>query len=169
MVYPAPMEVEASEIIPLLWQGSKPPTGPALKAHGFGMVILCAREYQPDDFPGVKVIHAPNDDVEETPDRETLDEALRAAGWASRAMKQGTKVLVTCQAGLNRSGLVSALTLHRHLGVSGEEAILAVQLGRNPSKIAQDIGGALFNEAFCTVLRKLPGQGKVDTKNRVLV
>lgn len=40
-----------------------------------------------------------------------LDRLLRAAVWAWRRWRSGDRVLIRCQAGLNRSGLVTALIL----------------------------------------------------------
>ena len=128
------------------------------------MLVLCAREYQPphelppqmdgipgfrqaSPFPGVKTVYAPNDDYGAwPPEREDLAQALRAARQVAQALKLERKVLVTCWQGRNRSGLVSALALHLHLGCSGLEAIRIVKKARR---------GALTNPQFNEVLSRL--------------
>ena len=141
--------VESSEIIHNLWQGSQPRTGTRVRDAGFGLLVLCAEEYQPpaSEFPGVVVIHAPNqDDSSQPPSRKTLYKAAAAAQQAAQAMAEGKKVLCTCYAGINRSGLVTALILRQHLGCSGAEAVRMVQRRRM---------GALSNEQFVRVLGQL--------------
>lgn len=49
--------------------------------------------------------------------------------WVLNELAQGHKVLVRCQAGLNRSGLVTALTLCK-LGFTGEDAIELIRQQR---------------------------------------
>lgn len=141
--------VEASEIIHNLWQGSQPRTGSRVRDNGFGLLVLCAEEFQPmpSEFPGVVVVHAPNqDDPTKPPARKTLYQALAAAQQAAQAMAEGKKVLSTCFAGINRSGLVTALTLRIHLGCSGAEAVRMVKQRRM---------GALSNPQFVRVLEQL--------------
>ena len=141
--------VESSEIYHNLWQGSQPRTGTRVRDSGFDLLILCAEEYQPpaSSFPGVEVIYAPNqDDPKTPPSRKTLYQALAVARKAAQAMKDGRKVLSTCYAGINRSGLVSALTLRLYLGCSGFEAVRLVQQRRM---------GALRNPQFVKVLEQL--------------
>jgi len=140
------MLVEASPIKAGLWQGSAPPVGDAVRKSGFDVLVLCAEEYQPpaSAFPGVEVIHAPNDDSKLT--RTQLAGALQAAHRAALALKQGKQVLVTCRVGWNRSGLVSALSLHLLTGKSGGECVGLVQRGRE---------GALGNPYFVAALERL--------------
>ena len=164
--------IEATCICPFLYQGSYPPPGFALAKEGFKTLVLCAEEYQPPyvipdffaqvpdfylerPFPGVKVIYAPNDDSStDLPSREVLAKALSAAHEVAFSIKMGKKALVTCWQGRNRSGLVSALTLHFLLGCSGMEAVRIVQRARR---------GALTNPAFVHVLSHLrPVQKNVD-------
>lgn len=60
-----------------------------------------------------------------------LDRLLRAASWAHARWQAGDRVLVRCQAGLNRSGLVTALVLML-AGRSAAEAILLIRARRAP-------------------------------------
>jgi protein-tyrosine phosphatase len=119
-------------------------------------VVLSAREWQLHDepFDDVVVIRAPLDDFDERPiPRGDLAGALKAARQTAKAIEGGTKCLVTCAAGMNRSGLISALTLHLRYGWPGERCIQAVQEGRTPS--AKDGYEALSNERFKEALRRL--------------
>lgn len=143
--------IDASPILPNLWQGSAPPTGPALARAGFSVLIRCADEYQPDkrEFPGVAVVHAPFDDTEK-PTHAELRQANRGARATILSVSRGRKTLVTCMAGRNRSGLVSALALRSLLPCTGREAALLVRLARK---------NALSNPTFFRILESLP-----DTK-----
>jgi len=119
---------------------------------GFDMLILCAMEYQPPAamYPDVEVVHAPNDDPDREPTRAELDIARAAAGRAARWILRGKSVLVTCQQGRNRSGLVSAFALHYMTGIAGDVAGLCVRARRK---------NALTNKWFWRELAKLPGVG----------
>lgn len=105
--------VDATRIVPGLWMGSRPPTGRAVSEAGFDLLVLCAEEYQPPAwmFPGVEVIHAPFDDNDIGPTSEEQATARSAARQVVSATRKGRKVLVTCFAGRNRSGLVTGLAL----------------------------------------------------------
>ena len=142
-------DIDAHGIDTNLWQGALPPKGRFLQQAGFQMLVLCAVEHQPpaEDFPGVEVLHAPNDDADRPPTRGELRIAMDAASRVILALRNNRKVLVTCWAGRNRSGLVSALVLREHLEISGEAACAIVKMSR-PS--------ALINKHFQDCLRRLP-------------
>lgn len=141
--------------------------GPILRRHGFHLLVLCAEEYQPphqvpgrfqallesfsgEPFPGVEVVYAPNaDDFIVPPSREQLASAVQAAESVVAALRAGKKVLVTCWAGLNRSGLVTALSLHKLRGMSGVAAIQQVKRYRK---------GALSNPHFQSALANIPSK-----------
>lgn len=149
------MNLDADEIIPHLWQGALPPTGSAVSKAGFDLLILCAREHQLPSvyFHDVEVINAPNDDNEEYGPltREKLKVALQAAHKVVEVVKAGNNALVTCAAGMNRSGLVSALALHLLHGWPGDKCIKQVRTKRGPR------GGyhPLSNSDFTAALRRL--------------
>lgn len=131
-------------IIPLsLYQGSWPPGGDELKnALGFDVVVLCAFENQGEsnEYLDIEVVRAPGDDVEQWPIEEgDLNEWKAAARVVAQHVKAGKKVLVTCVAGLNRSGMVIALALHELYGWSGDRCIEHIQSHR---------ADALFRKAF---------------------
>lgn len=143
--------LDADEIVPGLWQGSFPPEGPTLRTQGFDVLVLCAEEYQPasDQFFGLRVIHVPfDDDFEDPPSSRTLQLIFRASWFLTSEIKKGRKALVTCWAGHNRSGLVSAMTLHHLLGMSGKQATQTIQKRRK---------GALSNPLFRELLAMMDG------------
>lgn len=148
--------IEAHEIVPGLWQGSQPYTGSRLADAGFGALVLCAVEYQPPRgaFPGLQVLHAPNEDDPLFPmSKADLETAVWAATRVQGFLAEGKKVLVTCVAGINRSGLVVALALHKTFGYSGESCIDIVR----DRRLLRD-GVALRNPQFVDALLKLPGK-----------
>ncbi len=155
------MEFDAHEIVPGLWQGALPPEGDEVESRGFSVLVLCARELQPpaENYPGVKVIHAPNDDHPDYGplDREKLRTAIRAAKEAVEALRGGGKALVTCAAGANRSGLVSGLTLHLLYGWSGKKAIDMIRRKRKVKGGYQP----LSNEEFVSALMRLKSKASL--------
>jgi protein-tyrosine phosphatase len=132
--------LDASLIVPGLYQGSAPAPGPELARLGFKGLILCADEYQlpAEAFPGLRVIHAPNDDSGREPTRLEIFRAWRAAAVVAQEVARRRAVLVTCAQGRNRSGLVSALALCL-MGMKGRDAIALVRARR---------ANALTNPAF---------------------
>ena len=68
-----------------------------------------------------------------------LSRLRQAVNWGFKQWKKGDRVLVRCQAGLNRSGLVTALILMKS-GMRPEDAIRTIRTNR------ADI--ALFNEHY---------------------
>ena len=140
--------LKASRILPGLYQGPKPPTGPLLRRLGFRLLVLCANEYQPAAplFEGVRVIHAPNDDGPSMT-QEQEQRVKAAAIEVAKAIRARQRVLVTCRMGHNRSGLVTAAALHLLTGRSGRTCAAYVQAARP---------GALRNPYFVGELAKLP-------------
>ncbi len=134
-----------------IWQGD---AASALYAPGrFDLLVLCAEEWQPDHrLFGFRLglVYAPNDDAELT--RAQLRIAREAATFVTEYVRSGRNALVTCMAGRNRSGLVSALALHALTGCGGRKATEIVQRRR--------VGAAaLTNPSFTRVLRLLPPAG----------
>ena len=72
-----------------------------------------------------------------------LTRLREAVEFAYSRWKSGDRVLIRCQAGLNRSGLVTALLLIKD-GHSPESAISMIRTGRGED--------ALFNRDFCNWL-----------------
>jgi len=133
------------QIYPRLWQGSAP--GERVP---FDVLVLCAEEWQPTSktFPGTLVVHAPFDD---TPDlsRPLLLTATKAARLVEQALRERKQVLVTCMAGRNRSGLVSALALCMLTGADGRRVVRQIQSRR---------ANALTNASFREFVEQIPAQ-----------
>ncbi len=114
---------DRSEILPKLWVGSDPPSGPALAVSGVQCLILCAKElFRPQAaFPGVAVVgHVPLEDDPTERGALSLAElefAFAGALVAARALRSNQTVLCTCAAGVNRSAFVVGTTI-RLLGLT---------------------------------------------------
>lgn len=122
-------QIDANRLIERFWIGSAPSADKDLGACGFDTVVLCAEEYQPRKaFGSASTVHAGFDDAKIDP--RTVYVATRAAEEVARRWRRGERVLVTCMAGRNRSGLVSALALKRLGGMSGHKALRHVQAMR---------------------------------------
>lgn len=151
--------VECDEIVAGLWQGSYPEPGREVSASGFDVLVLCAIELQTpeEEYPGVTVIHAPNEDDSSKPlSRSKLNVALKAAKQVVSAVQEGKKVLVTCAAGLNRSGLVTGIALHLLHGWDGTKCVKTVQEKRTPlTTRSGEVLTALCNPEFVKSLVKL--------------
>ena len=135
--------IDASQISGNLYQGGAPPPGHYVREAAFDALVLCALEYQPNDFPGVKVFHAPNDDSDQPPDGFQVMVARLAAEAVVRELGAGKKVLVTCRQGRNRSGLVNGMVLIK-LGRPVDAVIARIRERRR---------NALTNEHFVALLR----------------
>lgn len=137
---------DAHNILPRLWQGSAPPPGQTVSRNGFQAIVLSAEEYQPEGrfFRGVDVMHAPLDDHHEPLTTGEWDTIIRAAEFAGGNVMLGRRVLVTCQAGLNRSGIITAVTVCMLTGLTGSGAVRLVQM-RRP--------GALKNQSFANHIK----------------
>jgi len=137
---------DITEIVPGLWQGREPATA-AEVAH-FDLVILTwedgAKNW--DRFPAsVRPrfhLAAMQDDTRTLRPGDELV-AEHAMLSAVDFMAKGRTVLATCMQGMNRSGLVVALTLHRHHGWSMQRCIAHIREKRP---------GALYNPAFVAYL-----------------
>ena len=141
--------LDADEVVDRLWQGSEPSRGIAVRDAGFDVLALCAQEIQQGPFPGVTVLRFSFDDDEEDHAITTL-ERLRAQAAASQVAayyRAGMNVLVTCAAGKNRSGLVTALALNLLFGWPGKRCIEAVRKARGRD--------ALGNDSFVEVLERI--------------
>lgn len=147
------MPLDADEVMPTLWIGSAPPTGIAIGRAGFHSLLLCARQYQPKAsmFPGVDVVHAPFDD---DPTRKLTDSECQlvhvASTVAAKKAMSGQKVLVTCVAGIDRSGLVTSLALWKITGLGGRKVLKLMRAAR-PHVLTQ-------NPYMLRMVERLPGK-----------
>jgi len=64
-----------------------------------------------------------------------IERAVALSAHAYARWQSGARVLIRCQAGVNRSGLVMALTLMRH-GLSATNAIGLIREGRGPAALS---------------------------------
>ena len=129
-----------------LAQGSEPPLGRGLYPT-FTVSVFCAQELVKQTsaaFPDVVVIKVHLDDAK--PSKEEVYRALMTSYTLASRMRANRKerVLITCQQGRNRSGLVSALTL-MNLGWSADQAITRIRHVRR---------NALTNRHFVQVIRE---------------
>jgi len=94
----------------------------------------------------------PNDFRLEIPDSKITDinylDLEKTVDWGLSQLNEGKKLLVRCQLGLNRSGLVAALLLKK-LGLSSAESIDLIRRQRSAQ--------ALFNSSYTSWL-----MGKTD-------
>lgn len=125
-----------------LYMGSAPAAGTI----GWDVIVLCARSYQPpaSEFPSVHVIHAPFRDTYEPLTTEEWDNIGLAVDQTVQNLRSGRIVLVTCQEGRNRSGLVTGFALKTLLGWTGPEAV---------EHIKQRRPWSLTNNRFVELLR----------------
>ena len=68
---------------------------------------------------------------------DDLGRVVRAAAWANERWMAGDRVLIRCQAGLNRSGLVTAMVLMLD-GWTAAEAISHIRARRSPVALCND-------------------------------
>lgn len=121
---------------------------------GSGIVDVVVR----DEFDTVVSLyeeegHGPGPDVEHLHHRmadadllgQDAVEVARLARTTADRLRDGKRVLVRCQAGLNRSSLVASLALVE-LGLTPQEAIDAVRAGRHQN--------CLFNRSFVDHVRR---------------
>lgn len=141
-------EFPASELVPLLHQGGRPrrpfTAEEAQRAQVFDLVVLCADSYQPGPelLGPVEVLRVPFDDIDGTPPE--MPKIRAAAERVALALSCGRRVLVTCEQGRNRSGLVSALALLLvRPDRDGQQAIGFIRRARP---------NALTNIAFCRLI-----------------
>lgn len=150
--------VEADEIVKNLWQGSFPPSGSYVRDSGFQVLVLAAEELQEpaSSYPGVQVIHAPNyDDGVHRLNRDDLQIAIQAGRQVADAVRAGRKTLSTCAAGMNRSGLVTAIALHVLFGWDGNTCVQRVRKQRRSKRGLTPLSNMEFVEAVI----RLPSAG----------
>jgi hypothetical protein len=137
-----------SKILDNLWIGGAPPPQANIGQY-FDCLVLCAHEYQPDCFPDIQVAFAPMRDDGLLISHNDALQAVKAAGKTIKWMDQGLKVLVTCYAGRNRSGLVTALTLCKGpMAMPPVKAIAKIKSVRGPDALS-NLGFVRFIMSFC--------------------
>jgi len=127
--------------------------------HGtFDRVVLCAYELEEmfslmmEGKPKAirdRILFAPNDDGA-TMTRRQIRTAANAAKECVRHYRKGERVLVTCAAGRNRSGLVTAMALHFISGCGGKSAVEIVR-ARRKAKSGPALSNPLFEKFLCAI------------------
>ncbi|MFI5296580.1 MAG: hypothetical protein ACHREM_00665 [Polyangiales bacterium] len=148
-------DYKPSHIVSGIYQGSDPPVGAALRAAGVNALVLVAmeRQHDPTFFPGVEVMLAPGDDVDNNfIDKAQLKAWHDAAKWAAIQALSGKVVLITCQMGWNRSALVTALAVRYLTGWSGDQSVSVVKM-RRPQAFKT-------NKTYERYVRSLPTRGQ---------
>ena len=130
-----------------LYQGALPPTGTVLKDGGIDVLVLCAAEWQEAlAYEGVEVICAPGEDDDRPRGlARFIDVWKDAARQVATHQAHNKNVLVTCQQGWNRSGIVTALALQELTNQSGSAIVSHIQSCRQ---------NALCNQTFADYIVK---------------
>lgn len=125
---------QAHKISESLYQGGFPPPGDGLQKSGIDVLVLCAKEWQDESnrsYPGVHVIRCGGEDrLEPHILRTYLGGWQHAARLVVRHIRDGKNVLVTCMAGQNRSGIVTAMALRELTMLPGHEIVDHIQRSR---------------------------------------
>jgi hypothetical protein len=134
-----------------LWQGAEPERswssyvlGPAMD---LDLLVLTNVDGQDGwgrfDGRGFAVMRAPMQDDQRSLRPEDAEMAEEAAKRVCGTLQQSGRVLVTCHMGLNRSGLISGISLCLLREISGAAALQQVRSKRP---------GSLFNPEFAKYL-----------------
>lgn len=118
----------------------------------FALVVLSAKEYQPKQKMPRSLLETPRlyvplNDSSRLKGKElksTIHYADQAAKEVARAILRGKNALVTCWAGLNRSGLISGLAIKKLSNLSGPEITSLIRERRSQA--------ALFNPLFAKIV-----------------
>ena len=129
-----------SEILPGLWQGGTADddthhgrryAAPAVTKDDFDLVVTLYADANPVDWFVREIRFGFYDHDMSDFD---VDDLIRIAKQTHRAWRNGARVLIRCQAGLNRSGLTMALVLIEE-GYSAADAIGLIRAGRGDSAL----------------------------------
>ena len=141
----------ASEILPRLWMGGlteQEHLGEPLEEdhysfdNPYDLIITLYADAQPAPWGVVELRYGfPDDDISD----DQITPCLRLARYGWEQWRSGANVLIRCQQGVNRSGLVTVLVLMFD-GMSANDAISLVRSRRG--------GAVLNNKAFEKWLRE---------------
>lgn len=158
--------VEASPIWnERLYMGSFPLSGVDLSSDGFDLLVICAvermyllgnpSERETGELFRCTTLHTLFDDGPVTED--VVREAIRGAQRTADVLRSGGKVLVTCNAGRNRSGLVIALAmLALFPAMTSADVIRLIQKRR----VTPDGARALTNTDFVDFIQGRYGRAR---------
>jgi protein-tyrosine phosphatase len=118
----------------------------------FDILVLCAGEWQPhvslpEEDREKRVIRVPYDDSHSALIPSVLKSLHKAAEELTEEHKRGKRILITCMAGRNRSGLLTALVLMKRFGFPAHDAIQTIKERRGDF--------ALTNTTFTSYLLSL--------------
>ena len=140
-----------------LYMGSFPVTGSDIGSAGFDLLVLCAveplymlgnpSEHETADLFRCPTFHAPFDDGPVT--EEVVREARRGEWRTVKALRRGDRVLVTCNAGRNRSGLVIALAIFALFPTATSSDVIRLIKERRVAPCGNE---ALTNEGFIDLI-----------------
>lgn len=138
--------MQIHELQPGLFQSSKYQSKDFAKLEAEGIGAIIDLEGGVDDLPNFvplgKYKYWPIHDEPILPNLNDLD---LVAQWGYDNWKSGLNVLVHCNAGCNRSGLVDGVILHKN-GLSGKEAL---------DLIRKKVPGGLSNIVFAEYIKSL--------------
>ena len=129
------------EILPGLWQGGteddevvgcRAPAGHYARRQPFDLVVTLYADALPAAW-GVEEARYGFPDADLSP--TAIERAVALARHAHRRWRDGARVLIRCQAGVNRSGLVMALTLMHH-GLTAADAIALIRRRRGTAVLS---------------------------------
>jgi protein-tyrosine phosphatase len=127
------MALDMHWVIPNLAQGSYPEDWPAAFRVA-DVVVLCAMELQARNLkvpPNKLIIRNPqDDDIYRPVGQREAARFFHTADQVVQHVRAGRRVLVTCAAGMNRSGVVTTLALTRLLRMPAHNAIALLRQRR---------------------------------------
>ncbi len=130
-------DTSPSEILPGLWQGGTSESShlgmPTKAGHyrgerPFDLIVTLYADAQPAPWGVEEIRYGFPDAALHSDDLERL---RSIAAYVAERWQSGGRVLVRCQAGVNRSGLVLALVLH-NLGWKSADALAHLRTVRSP-------------------------------------
>ena len=118
--------IDMNWVVPNLAQGSFPESFPAMW-NAVDVIFLMAHDCQArsqKEPPGKIIVRVPmKDDIYRPVEGDVAQRFLSASEKAARYVRSGKRVAVTCAAGWNRSGVVSALTVMRLMRMPAHNAV----------------------------------------------
>lgn len=148
--------IDATQVVSNLFIGSAPYAPDVAASRNFDHVVLCAREYQPDTkaFKQVQVVRVPFDDHSFSyPSMEELRAICAVSSQVADWIRKGRRVLVTCLAGHNRSGLVVATALLKlYPQVTPRIAVDHLRSVRGPKALSNPKFVDLLAKNYCASL-----------------
>ncbi len=138
--------LDFDHVLGSLYQGGK--IRPERSYRPFSMIVLCSKEWQPEmpRYVG-KIVRPRFDDAESIGGRD-FERIVRGARAVAAELARGGTVLVTCSAGLNRSGLVAGIALGIRYRLDGEQIVTAIRRARQHAADRIGHSHALSNETF---------------------